>query len=98
VCLGSGSCELLGLKWREGDWLNGSSRPNAGIVKQIVDDVKTDIVRKSLAIDEELLEILKLWKQQTDFSTDEELDFCQPCEARSSAESTRNCRLNQLSD
>src|SRR6266849_2755130 len=78
VCLGLRVSELLGLKWRDVDWLNAKLNVERGIVKQIVDDVKTDSSRKSLAIDKELLEILKLWKQQTDFSTDEDWIFASP--------------------
>ena len=78
VCLGLRVSELLGLQWRDVDWLNAKLNVERGIVKQIVDDVKTDSSRKSLAIDKELLEILKLWKQQTDFSTDEDWIFATP--------------------
>lgn len=78
VCLGLRVSELLGLKWRDVDWLNGKLNIERGIVKQIVDDVKTDSSRKSLAIDKELLELLKLWKQTTQFSGDEDWVFASP--------------------
>ena len=78
VCLGLRVSELLALKWRDLDWLNSKLNVERGIVKQIVDDVKTDSSRKCLTIDSELLEVLKLWKQQTEFSTEEDWIFASP--------------------
>jgi integrase len=78
VCLGLRVSELLGLKWLDVDWLNSKLNVERGIVKQIVDDVKTDSSRKSLAIDKELLDVLKLWKQQTEFSSEEDWIFASP--------------------
>ena len=43
-----------------------------------VDDVKTDESRKSLAIADELLARLKLWRQATDFSADSDWIFASP--------------------
>jgi len=74
VCLGLRVSELLALKWSDVDWLNAKR----GIVKQIVDDVKTDSSRKSLAVDKELLDVLRAWKQGTLFSADEDWIFASP--------------------
>ncbi len=49
-----------------------------GIVEQNVDDVKTDESRKSLAIADELLERLKVWKQTTQFPADGDWIFASP--------------------
>ena len=46
VCLGLRVSELLALKWRDVDWLGAKLNIERGIVKQIVDDVKTDSSRK----------------------------------------------------
>ncbi len=78
VCLGLRVSELLALKWRDVDWLNAKINIERGIVKQIVDDVKTDASRKSLTIDRELLEVLKAWRQTTQFSTSEDWVFASP--------------------
>jgi integrase len=43
-----------------------------------VDDVKTDESRKSLAIAEELLDRLKVWKQSTEFPADSDWIFASP--------------------
>ena len=47
-------------------------------MRQIVDDVKTDSSRKYLTIDAELLEVLKLWKQTTQFSATGDWVFASP--------------------
>jgi len=60
------------------DWLNGLLRVERGIVERNVDDVKTDESRKSLAIADELLDRLKVWRQATEFSTDNDWIFASP--------------------
>lgn len=47
-------------------------------MKQSADDVKTDSSCKSLAIDKELLEVLRVWKQITQFSAEEDWIFASP--------------------
>ena len=78
VCLGLRVSELLALKWRDVDWLGAKLNIERGIVKQIVDDVKTDSSRKFLAVDKELLELLRVWKQTTQFSAEEDWIFASP--------------------
>jgi len=78
VCLGLRVSELLALKWRDVDWLNAKLSIERGIVRQIVDDVKTDSSRKSLTIGKELLEALKTWKQATEFPGSEDWIFASP--------------------
>ena len=78
VCLGLRVSELLALKWKDVDWLGAKLNVERGIVKQIVDDVKTDSSRKSLSIDNELLDVLRAWKQGTEFSAEEDWIFASP--------------------
>jgi len=78
VCLGLRVSELLALKWGDVDWLGGRLNVERGIVKQIVDDVKTDSSRRSLAIDRDLLEVIRVWKQTTQFSAEEDWIFASP--------------------
>jgi integrase len=78
VCVGLRVSELLALKWRDVDWLSAKLNIERGIVKQIVDDVKTDSSRKSLTIDNALLEVLNRWKQTAQFSADEDWMFASP--------------------
>jgi integrase len=78
ICFGLRISECLALRWSDVDWLNGMLRVERGIVEQTVDDVKTDESRKSLAIADELLNRLKVWKQTTEFSADSDWIFASP--------------------
>lgn len=78
VCFGLRISEALALKWADVDWLNGTLRVERGIVQQVVDDVKTDDSRKTLTIASDLLEVLKVWKQTTQFSAPEDWMFASP--------------------
>ena len=78
VCFGLRISECLALRWSDVDWLNGTLRVERGIVEQNVDDVKTDGSRKSLTIAKELLDRLKVWRQTTEFSSDEDWIFASP--------------------
>lgn len=78
ICFGLRISECLALRWSDIDWLNGQLRVERGIVERNVDDVKTDESRKSMAIADELLERLKLWRQTTEFSKDSDWIFASP--------------------
>jgi integrase len=62
------------------DWLNGKLCVERGIVEHNVDDVKTDESRKSLVIAADVLEVLKRWKQTTQFSAPEDWIFASPAQ------------------
>jgi integrase len=78
VCFGLRISEALALKWADVDWLNETLRVERGIVQQIVDDVKTDDSRRTLTIASDLIEVLKVWKQTTQFSAQEDWMFASP--------------------
>jgi integrase len=78
VCFGLRISEALALKWADVDWLNGTLRVERGIVQQVVDDVKTDDSRKTLTVSSDLLEVLKVWKQTTQFPAPEDWIFASP--------------------
>jgi integrase len=80
VCFGLRISEALALKWADVDWLKGTLRVERGIVQQIVDDVKTDESRRTLIIASDLLEVLKRWKQVTQFSSPEDWIFASPAQ------------------
>lgn len=80
VCLGLRISECLALKWSDVDWLNGRLTVERGIVCQKIDDVKTAESRKQMTIDTSLLEILKLWKQTTQFSGNDDYIFASPAQ------------------
>ena len=78
VCLGLRISECLALKWSDVDWLNGKLQVERGIVRQRVGEVKTAGSRKCLNISGDLLEVLKAWKQTTQFATDDDWMFASP--------------------
>jgi integrase len=78
VCFGLRISECLALRWSDVDWLNGKLCVERGIVEHNVDDVKTDESRKSLVIATDVLELLKRWKQTTQFSAQEDWLFASP--------------------
>jgi integrase len=78
VCFGLRISESLALKWGDVDWLNSRLRVERGIVCQQVDDVKTPESQKSLHVDSEMLDVLKLWKQTTQFSGPDDWMFASP--------------------
>jgi integrase len=60
--------ECLALRWADVDWLNRTLRVERGIVHQKVDDVKTPESQRTLDVAPELLDVLKAWKQLSEFS------------------------------
>jgi integrase len=78
VCLGLRVSELLALRWSDVDWLGGMLNVERGIVNQIVDDVKTETSRGPKTLDRELLVILKRWKAESQFGSEEDWIFASP--------------------
>ena len=78
VCFGFRISEALALRWCDVDWLNSKLRVERGIVRQQVGDVKTDHSRKQMNIDRELLVVLKMWKQATQFPAPDDWVFASP--------------------
>jgi integrase len=67
--------EVLGFKWCDVDWLNKTLRIERGVVKQIVDNVKTSHSARTMACADEVLGLLKNWRQTSLFSTNEDWMF-----------------------
>jgi integrase len=67
VCFGLRISECLVLGWSDVDWLRSTLCVERGIVHQVVDDVKTPESQKSMHIDSDILQVLKMWKQLTQF-------------------------------
>jgi integrase len=78
VCFGLRISEALALRWSDVDWLNFRLHVRRGIVRQRVDDTKTEYSERPLAIAAEMLEVLKLWRQTTQFSGDKDWMFASP--------------------
>lgn len=78
VSFGLRISEVLGLKWQDVNWLEKTINIERGVVKQIVDDVKSRHSAKTMVIDDELLEVLKHWRQTTQFSASDDWIFASP--------------------
>jgi integrase len=78
VCLGLRISECLALKWSDVNWLNSTLCVERGIVHQVVDEVKTPESQRTMHIDAQILEVLKTWKQQTQFSAPTDWMFASP--------------------
>lgn len=78
VCYGLRISECLALRWSDIDWLNGKLTIERSIVEQHVDDVKTNGSRRSLTVASELMQVLQLWKQATQFSAESDWVFASP--------------------
>jgi len=78
VCFGLRISEALALKWSDVDWLNRKLSVQRGIVRQRVDDVKTETSHKAITITQTMIEALKMWKQTTQFSAQEDWIFASP--------------------
>jgi integrase len=80
VCFGLRISEALALKWGDVDWLNGTLSVQRGIVRQRVDDVKTETSHKAITVSENMLEALKTWKQTAQFSAQQDWVFASPAQ------------------
>ena len=78
VSFGLRISEALGLKWGDVDWLNSRLNVERAIVCQIVDDVKTPESQQDLHVAPEILDVLKIWKQETHFSANQDWIFASP--------------------
>jgi integrase len=75
VSFGLRISEVLGLKWKDVDWLGKTISIERGVVKQIVDDVKSSCSARTMVCADELLDVLKRWRQTTQFSQAEDWVF-----------------------
>ena len=78
LCFGLRISECLALKWSDVDWLNCTLRVERGIVHQVVDDVKTPESQRSMHIENEMLDVLKRWREASQFSGSEDWMFASP--------------------
>lgn len=78
VCLGLRISEALALKWEDVDWLQSRVSIRRGIVKQRVDECKTQESAKTLVLANDLLGRLKSWKQASPFSGPGDWIFASP--------------------
>jgi len=68
------------LKWSDIDRLGGKLHVQRSIVRQQVADVKTIYSQKQMSIDNEVIDMLKRWKQTTEYSAQEDWLFASPAQ------------------
>jgi integrase len=78
VSFGLRISEVLGLKWKDVDWLRKTISIERGVVKQIVDDVKSAYSSRKMVCADELLAVFREWRQTTQFSDLEDWVFASP--------------------
>jgi len=78
VCFGLRISEALALRWSDVDWFKGKLNVQRGIVRQRIDDVKTETSHKAVTVTQTMIEALKQWKQTTQFSAQEDWIFASP--------------------
>ena len=78
VCFRLRISECLALNWSDIDWLNAKLHVQRSIVPQRVGDVKTVHSGKTMCIDAEMIELLKVRKQTTPFPDDGDWIFASP--------------------
>ena len=79
-CFGLRISECLGLQWADVDWLGARLHVQRGIVRNRVADCKTVGSDRALHIDADVLEELKRWKQQSQFTADSDWVFASPAQ------------------
>lgn len=80
VCFGLRISECLALKWQDLDWLNAGLHVQRSIVRQRVGDTKAEYSERSMPIDPGMLDVLKQWKQTTQFRADDDWVFASPAQ------------------
>ena len=67
--------ELSGLKWEDINFDEKEITPKRSVVNQNVGDVKTEASKKSIPLDEDLLEELLRWRAETPYAADSDYIF-----------------------
>ena len=70
--------ELGGVKWQDIDFKEKKLTPNRSIVKQHVGSVKTEKSKNPVPLDDDLIEELLAWRQQTAYAEDGDYVFASP--------------------
>jgi len=78
VCFGLRVSECLALRWSDVDWLNSKLRIQRAIVRGHIDAVKTVYSERAMAVDTAVLDVLKQWKQTSQFQAPEDWIFASP--------------------
>lgn len=78
ACFGLRISECLGLKWGDVNWFDATLSIQRGVVRSRIDDCKTVGSEQSLFISSEMLDVLKTWRQITQFASESDWVFASP--------------------
>ncbi|MBZ5667198.1 MAG: tyrosine-type recombinase/integrase [Acidobacteriia bacterium] len=78
ACCGLRVSEFLALKWDDVDWLGRRLRVERAIVMQHLGDCKTIGSQKNLPLADEVLAILRCWREQSAFTNPQHFIFASP--------------------
>jgi integrase len=78
VCLGLRISESLALQWQDIDWLKSTLSVQRSIVDRHIDTPKTAESEAAFSLTKDVLLILQLWRQQTQFSAETDWIFASP--------------------
>jgi integrase len=78
VSLGLRASEVLGLQWKHVDWLSHKLVVEQRIYRQQVDSTKTAASCGEMNLDASVLELLRGWRQVSQFRMDEDWMFASP--------------------
>jgi integrase len=78
VCFGLRISECLALRWCDVDWLHSRLSVRRSIVRQHIDETKTEYSNRELPIDPSVLGVLMRWRQKTQFGAAEDWMFASP--------------------
>jgi integrase len=70
--------ELTGVRWEDISFEDKGLTPERSIVKQRIGEVKTEASKKSIPLDDVLIEELLAWHQQTPYAEDSDYVFASP--------------------
>jgi integrase len=78
VCFGLRISECLALRWSDVDWLHSRLSVRRSIVRQHIDETKTEYSNRELPIDPSVLAVLMSWRQTSQFAEAEDWVFASP--------------------
>lgn len=70
--------ELMGLKWKDIDFIEGRIEITRSVVDQHVGDCKTEASRKPVVIDEHILNAFLAWRQESVYTSHEDWVWASP--------------------
>lgn len=70
--------ETRGLQWQDIDWLERTIAVQRGVVKQDVDDTKTDESSRIMPLTDDVIAVLQRWRTRSEFTQPQDWVFASP--------------------